>query len=209
MREKIIEDLPPNQLVDDSAPSAQQSESAPSSVPTNSSERTPILRDIQSDRSEKVELVSIDVERMEEVADLEQRCYAHPWSRDLVRGEFQKDISARFGALLDNRLIAYCFTYIIPEEMHILNLAVAPELRGAGVGRKLLCHSLVRGIHRGVRLVSLEVRPSNSSAVALYSKLGFQRIAVRLNYYRDNGEDALILERKLGLNDIAFLNSLD
>ncbi len=167
---------------------------------------SPLTREFSGSGSlSGLEVVPLEADRMEEAADLEQRCYPHPWSRALVRGEFQKDISARFGAILDTRLVAYCFTYIIPEEMHILNLAVAPECRGHGIARRVLCHSLVSGIHRGVRSVSLEVRPSNKSAISLYASLGFKRVAVRLNYYRDNGEDALLLERKLSLQDLSSL----
>lgn len=151
------------------------------------------------------ELVELGAERMEEVVELEQRCYPSPWSPGLVRGEFTKEVSYRLGLIKDGNVVAYSFCYLIPQDLHILNIAVAPEHRGKGYGKYLLCNLLTRAIDAQVTLVGLEVRPSNAAARSLYSRLGFQAVGIRRGYYRDNGEDALLLERNLGVQDLAFL----
>ncbi len=150
------------------------------------------------------ELLEIQADRMEEVVELEQRCYPSPWSAGLVRGEFNKEVSYRLGLLLEGKVVAYSFCYLIPQDLHILNIAVAPEQRGKGFGKYLLCNLLTRAIDANVTLVGLEVRPSNAAARALYARLGFQAVGIRRGYYRDNGEDALLLERNLGAQDLAF-----
>jgi ribosomal-protein-alanine N-acetyltransferase len=78
------------------------------------------------------------------------------------------------------------------------NLAVRPEYRGGGLGRRLLAIALTIGERRGARVALLEVRESNRPAIALYHSMGFASVAVRRNYYSQPSEDALVL-RKDGL----------
>jgi ribosomal-protein-alanine N-acetyltransferase len=75
---------------------------------------------------------------------------------------------------------------------------VHPEWRRRGVARQLLGAALIEGVARGVTLAFLEVRPSNTRALALYESLGFQVIGRRNGYYFDTGEDALVMEARLG-----------
>ena len=90
-----------------------------------------------------------------------------------------------------------CF-WEIGHEIHVTNLAVHPEWRRRGVARRLLATALAEGVVRGVILAFLEVRPSNTRALALYESLGFQVIGRRNGYYFDTGEDALVMEARLG-----------
>ena len=139
-------------------------------------------------------LVELDASRVHEVCILEQRCYPNPWSSQLIEIEFTKEISYRLGILIGGKVAAYSFSYLIPQDLHLLNIAVAPEFRGRGYGRFLLSTILTRSVGQGVTCVSLEVRPSNTIARDLYRSFGFRQIAVRKNYYRDNSEDALLLQ---------------
>ncbi len=87
----------------------------------------------------------------------------------------------------------YVIYWVIADEMHILNLAVHPAQRRRGIARALLTAALTRSHEQGAAVVWLEVRPSNTAALALYHSFGFEEIGVRPGYYTDNGEDALIL----------------
>jgi len=150
-------------------------------------------------------LIVLDDSYAEEVCCLEPYCYTSPWSSRLIQGEFQKDVSYRMGLKQAGRLVAYSFSYLIPEDLHILNLAVVPEWRGNGYGKYLLSSLLLQSYLHGVRYTSLEVRQSNIAAQRLYRALGFACGGVRQNYYRDNGEDALLMERNLHLPDYKYL----
>lgn len=154
---------------------------------------------------QEVHLVELDCSYLEEVCSLEPRCYPHPWSSRLIEGEFEKEVSFRLGVRCERGLAAYAFSYLVPDEMHVLNLAVAPEYRGIGLGKFLLAGLLQRGVLRGAKTVTLEVRESNVIAQRLYFGLGFRRIGIRRNYYRDNGENALLLERHLASGDFTLL----
>ena len=83
---------------------------------------------------------------------------------------------------------------VVPPEADILNLVVAPERRGQGIGRALLQAALTRAAQDGARRIWLEVRESNAAAVHLYETSGFRQTGRRARYYRDPPEDALVLE---------------
>lgn len=154
------------------------------------------------------QVVSLSRSRLEELCRLEARCYPSPWSPELIRAEFEKEISFRLGLLLEKDLVAYSFSYLIGEDMHLLNLAVAPECQGQGFGKYLLCSLLQRAAVRRVQNVYLEVRSENRIAQKLYRALGFRRVAIRKAYYRNNHEDAHVLELQLSSESTKFLEKL-
>ena len=133
-------------------------------------------------------VVELDDSYLEQICSIEKRAYPSPWSDELIRGEYKKDISFRVGLILDHRLVAYSFNYLVPEDLHVLNLAVSPEYQARGLGKHLLSKLLVRALSHGVRYVSLEVRPSNAIARQLYRSMGFEIIGVRENYYPQIGD---------------------
>ncbi|MGH9794305.1 MAG: ribosomal protein S18-alanine N-acetyltransferase [Candidatus Acidiferrales bacterium] len=84
-----------------------------------------------------------------------------------------------------------------PGEVEILNMAVVPQSRRAGVGSRLLRHALEVARAAGAQRVFLEVRESNRAAIALYARHGFQAAGRRENYYSAPAEAALLLARAL------------
>ncbi len=83
------------------------------------------------------------------------------------------------------------------RELHIANLAVYPEVRRQGLGRRLLKEAMYTGRLYGAATACLEVRLSNAAAQALYLSLGFTAIARRRGFYTDPPEDGLLMEVKL------------
>lgn len=142
---------------------------------------------------DRIEFITLDVSWLDAVSELEQRCYPSPWSKKLIYAEFAKPVSFRPAILINGELVAYSFNYIIADELYILNVAVHPDFRGRGLGKLLLRHILEEAYRRKVRQASLEVRVSNMIAQYLYASLGFRFIGTRKRYYRDTGEDALVL----------------
>jgi [ribosomal protein S18]-alanine N-acetyltransferase len=136
------------------------------------------------------------------LAHLERRCYSHPWSvrgfRDaLRRGERGLVLVARTYGRGDpeNGILAYCVIEVAADEMHVHNLAVRPEARGAGLARRLLRLAFALSLRRGAALAILEVRESNRAAIELYRSMGFVTVATRRNYYSQPVEDALVLRQ--------------
>jgi ribosomal-protein-alanine N-acetyltransferase len=128
------------------------------------------------------------------VAAIEQASYEFPWSP----GIFRDCLLAGYTSLVvesAGEVVAYAMLSVAAGEAHLLNLCVAPGARRAGHGRSLLDFVLTRAMTVGAERVYLEVRPSNSAALALYAQYGFERIGVRRAYYRAPGgsEDAVVL----------------
>jgi ribosomal-protein-alanine N-acetyltransferase len=100
-------------------------------------------------------------------------------------------------ATVGERVVAYLFGRGVADEGELLNLAVEPSQRGAGMARHLVHVFLAELADNGARAVFLEVRASNRAARALYRDLGFQEVGNRVRYYRKPAEDAVVMKRSL------------
>ena len=128
------------------------------------------------------------------VVAIERRVFSDPWTANFFLGELaQPHIHARL-AEVNGAVAGYCFAWLGAGEGHLGNLAVVPEHRRRGVARALLEDLLPRARQLGVERLALEVRTSNFAAQWLYGAHGFRLAGLRRRYYRDNQEDALILE---------------
>ena len=129
-----------------------------------------------------------------EVMALEVQAYSHPWSQ----GNFVDSLAAgHLSEVLveDSRLIAYFVAMLGVEELHLLNLTVAPAHQSKGLGSALLAAVLDHARARALATVWLEVRASNARAQALYARRGFAEVGVRRGYYPapQGREDAVVM----------------
>lgn len=131
---------------------------------------------------------------LDAVVAIEQATFPTPWSKDSFRQEIERNVAARYlVAEKDGRVIGYGGAWVILDESHITNIAIAEEERGKGYGR-VLTQALMQYIaNLGAEYATLEVRKSNIRAQNLYKSLGFIQLGVRKRYYEDNQEDALLM----------------
>jgi ribosomal-protein-alanine N-acetyltransferase len=135
---------------------------------------------------------------LDEVLTIERASFQTPWSRGAFRYELTQNRVARATVMRAGReVVGYLCLWEIGHEIHITNLAVRPDWRRRGVARALLTAMLEDARRRGVELAFLEVRPTNTEALALYESFGFRIIGRRKGYYFDTGEDALVMEARL------------
>ena len=132
------------------------------------------------------------------VMELERASFRTPWSAELLKRELSHDWSTIL--LLEDptpeggrRLLGISIFWIVHDEVHVLNVATAPEYRRRGVARCLMESTLAEGRARKCTLATLEVRRSNEPAIGLYKSFGFRQVGVRPNYYADEGEDAIVM----------------
>ena len=90
-------------------------------------------------------------------------------------------------------MVGFVIFWIVHDELHVLNVATAPEHRNRGVARTVLEAALEQGRRKRCTLATLEVRRSNSAALALYRDFNFRPVGIRPNYYVDEGEDAIVM----------------
>ena len=104
-------------------------------------------------------------------------------------------------------VIGMAVVWIVVDEAHIATIAIHPDFRGNGYGKKLLAEALRQSIRHGAILATLEVRQNNSLAQQMYKKFGFTAVGRRVHYYKDNNEDAVIMSvDKLGSGYLAWLD---
>jgi len=132
------------------------------------------------------------------IFDLEQQIFLSPWTVESFLYEiYNRNYNVSIVGLIEQQLVSYAVSYLICDEMHISNLAVAPKFRRLKIGETMLSATLQIGKEKNCKIAQLEVRKSNKAAISLYQKYGFKLISVRKNYYQKEKEDALLMNRKI------------
>jgi [ribosomal protein S18]-alanine N-acetyltransferase len=131
------------------------------------------------------------------VLAIEDASFNNPTTREWYEGELRRpDVCFIYILRTPEEPVAgFCAFWRVAEQIHINNLAVRPELRGRGLGTRLLEGVIAGAARMGATQATLEVRRSNTAALALYERAGFRTAGVRRNYYTQPVEDALVLVR--------------
>ena len=107
------------------------------------------------------------------VEAVEKESFAIPWSRQSFWEEAANERTYYLLALEDEVIIGYAGTWIIEDEAQITNVAIAPRYRGQGIGTRMMAEIIQAAKQRGAVRMTLEVRPSNTAALAFYTAFGF------------------------------------
>lgn len=143
-----------------------------------------------------MEYVLMREDHLEQIAEIEKICFSDPWSLRSISSELHNPLSLWIIAEDNGQVAGYVGSQSVLGEADMMNLAVVPEFRRQGVGRKLV-QKLVEELKlRGTHILLLEVRASNEPAISLYEELGFVQVGRRPNYYVHPKEDALILRKE-------------
>ncbi len=145
-------------------------------------------------------ITPMSLEDIPGVMEIENQSFPIPWSESSFRYELlENPYSSLFVVRTRERpsVIAFACVWIIDQEMKINNIAVHPRGRSLGVGTRFLRFLLDHAASQGCREVTLEVRPSNDVALALYRTAGFIPVGRRKQYYTDTHEDAIVMWRRL------------
>jgi ribosomal-protein-alanine N-acetyltransferase len=149
-------------------------------VPTGTSSPTPTIR-------------RLAYSDLPGVIAIERRSFPAPWSLAMFVLELSKPSGICLAASDGDTLLGYLICSRYDQVWHLMNVAVAPERRRAGVASGLI-RRLFEESGEGAELpITLEVRVTNRDAITMYEGLGFRSAGVRPRYYQDNGEDALIM----------------
>lgn len=147
--------------------------------------------------ADAVTLLRPTSEDLDAVAAIEGASFTDPWSAAEFASLLEVGHTIFLVAEVGERsgIAGYVIATAVLDQAEILNVAVAPEHRGAGLGGGLMDAALLEVERRGAESVFLEVRVSNAAARALYASRGFVEISRRKNYYRTPVEDALVMQR--------------
>lgn len=128
-----------------------------------------------------------------QVISIERRAFPTPWSLAMFVLELSKPSGVCLAAVENRRIAGYLVCSRYADVWHLMNIAVDPPARRRGIATALLEEMITRAGEDAS--YTLEVRPTNTQAIALYERFGFRSAGTRRRYYQDTGEDALIMWR--------------
>ena len=139
------------------------------------------------------------------VLEIDLLSFPNPWPKNSYEYEINHNPNSRpwIGSIFDGEIETICSFAVfwnIVDETHIGTIAVHPDYRNRGLGTGILRELLLISKKEGMVRVLLEVRESNLHAIKMYKKFGFEVDGIRKKYYRDNGENALLLSSSLNTN---------
>ncbi len=140
-------------------------------------------------------VVRLETADLEALRDLERHCFSYHWSEEQFKLGLARNVFHFLGVKDQGRLTAYLAFSVAGGDMEILNLGVHPDHRRKGHASNLMTTLLHLCRKMGIEAGYLDVKPSNTPAIALYEKFGFTCYGRRKNYYPDTGESALLYRR--------------
>lgn len=144
--------------------------------------------------TQQYQILQLDPDDLDEIMEIENESFITPWPREVFQMEFRLRRSYNLVCKdTGGKLLGYCLSWLIHDEIHILKVAVDPGYRKMGIARKLIEDTFTYFIMKGASHAVLEVRTDNTSAIRLYEKMGFEPVRIRRNYYKETGDDALVM----------------
>lgn len=145
---------------------------------------------------------------IQDVMSIERESFPSSWSAAGYRHELTANPLAHYVVLEVQTatgspvIIGYAGHWLVAGEAHVSTIAVAPQWRRKGLGALLLTWLIDHALEHDSSVISLEVRESNVPAQSLYLGYGFERVGRRRRYYRDTGEDAVLMDLNLAQPDL-------
>ena len=141
-----------------------------------------------------IEIRRMDLKDVPEVVEIDRSSFTLPWTERSFKYEVQENQAARcWVTILDERVASMLVLWIIVDEAHIATIATHPHFRRRGFAKRMLVKSLVAAREEGAQKALLEVRARHVVAQKIYCDIGFVDVGRRPMYYRDNGEDAVLM----------------
>lgn len=143
----------------------------------------------------KVQLLNVSVTDLERIVAVEQTAYSHPWTL----GNFKDALTAGYAAFkleAGEHLVGYLVAMQVIDEVHLLNITVAPAFQKQGWAHAMLQYLSLWSLQKNANCLWLEVRQSNERALKLYQAFGFEQVGLRKDYYpagRTTRESAVVM----------------
>ncbi len=131
------------------------------------------------------------------VVQIENQSFSMPWSSSAFFDVLEQKEYVYMVAIKGGEVVGYCGMYCVCNEGDITQVAVRNDLRGQGIGKKLLQDFMQNGMQNGIQSYTLEVRASNETAIYLYKSCGFVTEGIRKGFYEKPKEDALIMWKRI------------
>jgi len=144
----------------------------------------------------KFRVSKVESSLLPQVFEIERLCFTSPFPESYIRSLAESGSDSFLVAIEENRVVGYVSALVHGKDAHVASIAVLKDYRRRGIGSALMSELIKSLKLRRIRIVSLEVRKSNISAIRFYEILGFERIGLIQSYY-ENGEDAVVFSMTL------------
>ena len=145
------------------------------------------------DNMDDLVIVKMEKDDITQILDIEKISFPTPWHSYIFELELKKPRTLQLVSKRCDKVTGYIVSWMMYDEVHILNVAVHPDFRRKGIARRLISEVIEYFYIRGARSVILEVRINNKAAQNLYESMGFRTLRIRKKYYTDTGEDAIVM----------------
>lgn len=142
-------------------------------------------------------LRKLQTKDLEYIMEIETSCFSVPWSKNGFESELRHQNTYYNCIEIENKVIGYSGLWKILDEGHIMNVAILPEYRKKGYGKKLIENLFEFCLDNDIIRTTLEARESNKAAIKLYEKMGFEIVGTRPKYYSKPLENAVIMWKEL------------
>ena len=142
-------------------------------------------------------VTQVVAEDLPEILAIETASFPLPLTENLLRMELNLHIANFYAVRWQEKIVGYVDYWRIAGEVHVITIAVHPDFRTQHIGSRLMEIMIGDAKEHGDKVISLDVRQSNSAAQGLYKKFGFQQAGLRSRYYQDNQEDGLVMNLNL------------
>lgn len=127
------------------------------------------------------------------VAELDKNCLIESWSEQNYKESLKNPNYNILVAKLDDKIVGFISMYHAADEGYICNIAVEKNFRKCGIGTCLINEAVAHSKNKNLKFLTLEVRESNMGAIKFYEKLGFTKLGMRKNFYKNPDENAVIM----------------
>ena len=136
---------------------------------------------------------------VEQLLQIEEACFSTPMTEGQITGLLQQNTTRYYvaGEPEEEKILGSVWLQSVVDEGYIGNVAVRPGHRRKGMAKALLCAVEADARRDGLCFLTLEVRQSNTPAIALYAGQGYERVGIRPNYYKAPKEDAVLMTKRL------------
>ncbi len=138
-----------------------------------------------------MKIEKLSKKHLDDVWEIEKICFSSPWSREDLEKQINIETSHFLVAVEDGRAVGYMGLQIFSGQGYVTNVAVLPQYRQRGIAAMLINEQMKNQMD----FITLEVRQSNTPAINLYTKMGFENVGVRPNFYSNPTENAIIMTR--------------
>ena len=146
----------------------------------------------------RYDVIPAESKHIDGIFELEKACFSLPWTRENISAYLPDDMHTMLCAVDDaGKVVGYIGLMYVLDEGYIANVAVSQDHRRQGIGTKLLAALVNEAKKRSLSFLTLEVRESNESAIALYKNAGFSEVGIRKNYYDKPTENAILMTKFL------------